>query len=57
MVVVDETGKQITVSPRVASMIAKLLEVERLITLAGKGKVELNFAGGKVSRSVTLCEV
>jgi len=57
VVVIDDQGKQQVVSSRVASMIAKLLEVERLILIAGKGKVEFNFAGAKVSRSVTLCEV
>lgn len=57
MVVVEVEGKRQQVSPRISLMIEKLLEAERMIEAAGKGKVELNFAGQKVSRSVTVCEV
>lgn len=57
MVVVEVEGKRQQVSPRIGQMIEKLLEAERMIEAAGKGKVELNFAGQKVSRSVTVCEV
>ena len=56
MVVVEVEGKRQQVSPRVAIMIAKLLEAEQLIEKSSKGKVELNFAGSKISRSVTVCE-
>ncbi len=56
MVVVEFDGKRQQVSPRISLMIQKLLEAERMIETASKGKVELNFAGGKVSRSVTVCE-
>ena len=56
MVIIEDGGNRLEISARLAAMIRRLLEAQRIIEAAAKGRIELNFAGDRVRKSVTICD-
>ena len=56
MVIIEDGGNRLEISARLAAMMRRLLEAQRIIEAATKGRIELNFAGDRVRKSVTICD-
>jgi len=58
MMKISTAAGEVTVfSERLQKMIALIVSLPELVDKAPKGKVELNFAGQRVRRSITVCEL